>query len=103
MAQGGYVKANAPQLAMIGDNRHQGEVVAPEDKLKEMALEAVRMAGSSGGITKAELEQIINNAVQRIIVALYELGFNIDGEQLAKAEKVIKQGIDRRFNTAEIV
>ena len=103
LAQGGYVKANAPQLAMIGDNRHQGEVVAPEDKLKEMALEAVRMAGSSGGITKAELEQIINNAVQRIIVALYELGFNIDGEQLAKAEKVIKQGIDRRFNTAEIV
>lgn len=28
LAQGGYVKANTPQLAMIGDNRHQGEVVA---------------------------------------------------------------------------
>ena len=24
LATGGYVKANTPQLAMIGDNRHQG-------------------------------------------------------------------------------
>ena len=46
LAEGGYVKPNTPQLAMIGDNRHQGEVVAPEDKLKEMALEAVRAAGN---------------------------------------------------------
>lgn len=46
LAEGGYVKKNAPQLAMIGDNRHQGEVVAPEDKLREMAMEAVRAAGS---------------------------------------------------------
>ena len=37
LAQGGYVKANTPQLAMIGDNRHQGEVVAPEGKLQERA------------------------------------------------------------------
>lgn len=40
LAQGGYVKANTPQLALIGDNRHQGEVVAPENKLREMAAEA---------------------------------------------------------------
>lgn len=40
LAQGGYVKANTPQLAMIGDNRHQGEVVAPEDKLRELAENA---------------------------------------------------------------
>ena len=46
LAQGGYVKKNAPQLAMIGDNRHQGEVVAPEDKLREIAMEAVRAAGN---------------------------------------------------------
>lgn len=104
LAQGGYVKANTPQLAMIGDNRHQGEVVAPEDKLKEMALEAVKMAGGSGtGITKEELERMINNAVLHIVTALHELGFNIDGEQMAKAERMIKQGMDRRFNTAEIV
>lgn len=103
LAQGGYVKPNTPQLAMIGDNRHQGEVVAPEDKLKEMAMQAVKAAGNGIGITKDELERIINNAVLRIVAALYELGFNLDGEQLAKAEKIVKQGMDRRFNVAEVL
>lgn len=102
LAEGGFVKANTPQLAIIGDNRHQGEVVAPEDKLREMAMQAVREAGAGGGITKDDLERIINNAVLRIVSALYELGFNIDGELMAKAEKLVKQGLDRRYNTAEI-
>lgn len=43
LAQGGYVKANTPQLAMIGDNKHQGEVVAPEDKMLDMVLTALKM------------------------------------------------------------
>lgn len=43
LAQGGYVKANTPQLAVIGDNKHQGEVVAPEDKMLEMILTALKM------------------------------------------------------------
>ena len=33
LAEGGYVGPNTPQLAMIGDNRHSGEIIAPEDKL----------------------------------------------------------------------
>lgn len=48
LAQGGYVKANTPQLAMIGDNRHQGEVVSPEGKLVEMARMAAELAGGGG-------------------------------------------------------
>lgn len=103
LAQGGYAKPNTPQLAMIGDNRHQGEVVAPEDKLREMAVQAAQMAGTGNGITREELERIINNAVLRIVSALYELGFNLDGEQMAKAEKVVKQSMDRRFNTVSVV
>ena len=35
LANGGYVKANTPQLAMIGDNRHEGEIVTPESKITE--------------------------------------------------------------------
>lgn len=41
LAEGGYVKPNTPQLAMIGDNKHQGEIVAPEDKLRSITGEAV--------------------------------------------------------------
>ena len=42
LAEGGYVKPNAPQLAMIGDNRHEGEIVAPESKLNEAVSSNVR-------------------------------------------------------------
>ena len=76
LAQGGYVKPNTPQLAVIGDNRHQGEVVAPENKLKEMAMAAVQAAGS--GVSRDELESIINRAVMRIIAALADMGFYLD-------------------------
>lgn len=41
LANGGYVEANTPQLAMIGDNRHYGEIVAPEDKMQSMVDSAV--------------------------------------------------------------
>ena len=48
LAQGGYVKANTPQLAMIGDNRHQGEVVAPEDKLHSIMSEELSKFQGNG-------------------------------------------------------
>lgn len=101
LAQGAYVKPNTPQLAMIGDNLHQGEVVAPENKLREMAIEAVRAAGGSG-VTREDLETIINRAVMRIIAALSQMGFYLDGKKLAEAENAVKAEIDRRFNTVDI-
>ena len=48
LAEGGFVKANTPQLAMIGDNRHYGEIVAPENKLEELLNRAVSLASNSG-------------------------------------------------------
>lgn len=101
LAQGAYVKPNTPQLAMIGDNLHQGEVVAPENKLREMAIEAVRAAGGSG-VTREDLETIMNRAVMRIIAALSQMGFYLDGKKLAEAENAVKAEIDRRFNTVDI-
>ncbi len=101
LADGGFVKANTPQLAMIGDNRHQGEVVAPEYKLQAMVDEAVSRAGA-GGITKADLESIMNRAVMRLIAALSSMGFNIDGEQLATLQRMTQASIDRRYNTVAV-
>lgn len=103
LAQGGFVEKNTPQLAMIGDNRHQGEVVAPEDKLRQMAMEAVRAAAGSGGITKEELELIINNAVLRIVAALRSLAFFVDSEELAKAVMAGMESIDGRYNPVKFV
>lgn len=64
LAQGGYVKANTPQLAMIGDNRHYGEVVSPEDKLRAMAVEAGRLAAES---TSAAMVPVIERLCNAII------------------------------------
>lgn len=64
LAEGGFVKANTPQLAMIGDNKYQGEIVAPEDKLQEMANNAAKNGVSNSSIDRiiALLEMIANGA-----------------------------------------
>ena len=60
LAQGGYVKPNTPQLAMIGDNRHQGEVVAPEGKLLEMARAAAELSGGDSEKTEKLIQELID-------------------------------------------
>ena len=102
LAQGGFVRANTPQLAMIGDNRHYGEIVAPEDKLQAMVNEAVKMASGSG-LTKADLESIINSAVIRIVAALGKMGFFVDGEMLATALDNARQNRSYRLNPLEVI
>lgn len=101
LAQGGFVKANTPRLAMIGDNRHYGEVVAPENKLQAMVDNAVK-AASGSGITKAELQSMIDNATMRIIAALASMGFFVDGEELAKAVLKAIDRLDSRYNPVKI-
>ena len=101
LASGGYVKPNTPQLAMIGDNLHQGEVVAPEDKLKKMAIEAAVAAGGAG-VSRADLENIINRAVMRIVAALANMGFYLDSTQITNAQREAMAVMDIRNNTVEV-
>ena len=79
LAEGGFVKKNTPQLAMIGDNRHQGEVVAPESKLEAMAREA---AGSNNNQRVIELlEQIVQLLIQLLAK---DMDLYVDGEKLTR-------------------
>lgn len=66
LAQGGYVKANTPQLAMIGDNRHQGEVVAPEDKIMDLYKKANQEMGVGNNAKVIELLQKILNLLETL-------------------------------------
>lgn len=86
LAQGGYVKRNTPQLAMIGDNRHQGEVVAPEGKLDAMALKAAQLAAGSGN---AEIITLLKQII--ILIQNMDTGAYLDG-------KSIKDNIVKRIN-----
>jgi hypothetical protein len=59
LAQGGYVGPNQPQLALIGDNRREGEIVSPESKIRENVRAAVlETLGEMGGIAQAIALQI---------------------------------------------
>lgn len=84
LAEGGYVGANQPQLAMIGDNKRHGEIVAPENKMYEVTYKAMQDAlrdildnlpaqgGDSGGdiiipvyISSTKLDEFIVTAQDR--------------------------------------
>lgn len=94
LAEGGYVKANTPQLAMIGDNRHQGEIVAPEDKLEEIYRKVLKEQGIGNNNKVVELLNII-------IELLRNLGFDfnlyIDSYELNKRLEKVKN--KRNFAT----
>jgi len=80
LAQGGYVKANTPQLAVIGDNKREGEIVAPESKLQAMA-------------NQASNNQQVVLLLQALLTAVNNLNLDVqlDGES-------IKQNTVRRIN-----
>ena len=83
LAQGGYVKANTPQLAMIGDNRHQGEVVAPEDKLHSiMAEELSRFQGTGNN---SEIVSLLKDILKYLRNSGGDTVLNIDNVELARA------------------
>ena len=47
LAQGGWFKANNPTLAVVGDNKHEPEITAPESKIYDQTRKAVEDAGGT--------------------------------------------------------
>ena len=87
LAQGGYVKANTPQLAMIGDNRHQGEIVAPENKLEDIYRKVLKEQGAGNDDKMIEL---LEKIIQILINLSLEFNLYIDGDELNKKLEKIK-------------
>lgn len=94
LAQGGYVKANTPQLAMIGDNRHQGEVVAPEDKLMSLYKKANQEMGLGNNDKVIEL---LEKIIQILVNLSFDFNLYIDSYELNKRLEKIKS--KNRFAT----
>lgn len=87
LAEGGYVKANTPQLAMIGDNRHQGEVVAPEDKIMSLYKKANQEMGLDNNQKVIEL---LEKIIQILINLSFDFNLYIDSYELNKRLEKIK-------------
>lgn len=84
LATGGYVKANTPQLAVIGDNRREGEIVAPESKIAEAVAKAMQMVlsrlGGAGGSGQPQGEMVLQANIW--------LGNELLAKKLANLQKV---------------
>lgn len=98
LAQGGYVAKNTPQLAMIGDNRHEGEVTAPESKMQEMAKQAAELAGNAGNAEIISLLRQLLTVVSNLDTTVY-----LDGKEITK--NVVKRVNDKTkaTGTCEII
>ncbi|HFI0420643.1 TPA: hypothetical protein ACGOW9_001856 [Streptococcus suis] len=93
LAQGGFVKANTPQIAMIGDNKHYGEIVAPENKMLEMARKAAELTKEGGG--SAEVIALLAQLLQ----AVRALDLTIDGDRITK--KIVSKINEIAMKTGE--
>ena len=86
LAQGGFVARNTPRLAVIGDNRREGEIVSPESKLQAMADRAASQGGSA-----AQLLPVLN-AILAAIQA-QDTGVYLDGQEITRR---VVTGINRQ-------
>lgn len=91
---GGYVKANTPQLAMIGDNMHQGEIVAPEDKMYQISAQAMKDVMQQ---FMSALAAMLNSSQGREVT----LVFKVTGE-MAPFVRLLKAELDKEANRAGV-
>lgn len=82
LAQGGYVGPNMPQLAVIGDNKREGEIVSPESKIRENTT--IALTEFFSGQFLQQLGSAIAGAIKNVSTGNVEVKNYIDGEQLAE-------------------
>ena len=72
LATGGYLKANNPTLAVVGDNKREGEIITPESKIREqvkLAMQEIGAAVNNGTQTvKLQIELLIKYPDGRTVI-----------------------------------
>lgn len=76
LAEGGFVKANQPQPVIVGDNRTQGEIIAPEGKILSLVLEALETF--FGKLVASGYTSNNNNDTGDIVIPIYLDGTLLD-------------------------
>ena len=99
LAQGGYVEANTPRLAMIGDNKRYGEIVTPENKMYEVMMNALRTYGAKN--MNNQDVQVLVSILYEILEAIKNLKLVVDGDSLNDDKR--KRDIERALRTGELI
>lgn len=92
LKDGGYLPADNPRLAIVGDNKREGEIVSPESKIREQ----VELALSRAGGVINDIQQLFSIIKQAIKEALTESSFGgdwhitvVDDSGNVRAEEII--------------
>lgn len=99
LANGGYVKANSPQLTMIGDNKTQGEIVSPEGKMYDIMISALKSYGQQNA-NKEDIKVLVNILLE-ILEAIKNLRLVIDGDSLNN--DINKRDVERGLRTGNLI
>ena len=68
LAEGGWFDANNPQLAIVGDNKREPEIVAPESKIEDAVVRGLARSGNNVANNKLELEILVKYEDGRRII-----------------------------------
>lgn len=98
LANGGYFQANSPQLAVIGDNKTQGEIVSPENKMYEVMMNALKSYG--GNLNQSDMSVILD-AIYQVIEAIKGLRLVVDGDALNNDKNMRDQ--ERALRTGRLI
>lgn len=99
LAEGGYVQANTPQLAMIGDNKRYGEIVSPENKMFEVMMSALKTYGNNNA-SREDIEVLVS-ILYEILEAIKGLRLIVDGDSLNDDQN--KRDIERALRTGKVI
>ncbi len=99
LAQGGYVKANTPRLAMIGDNKRHGEIVSPENKMYEVMMDALKAYGQQQN--GSQDMQVVVSIMYEIIDAIKQIRLVVDGDSLNEDNN--HRDIERSLRTGKLI
>lgn len=94
LANGGFVEANTPQLAVIGDNRHQGEFVAPEDKLQAAVTSAMMAMMPQMAMAMANAVSRANNGAGGDITIHNHI--DLDGDAIYDNQEKVRRRREKR-------
>lgn len=92
---GAFVKANTPQVAVIGDNKTQGEYVLPEDKLANFGNTLLKDFKAQEGTSqdRSDVIQVILNFEGDLAQLARILKPALDSESKRKGVQLITGGV----------
>ncbi len=101
LAQGGFVRPNKPQAVVIGDNKHEGEIVSPISKMRDTVLNALQMFAAATK-PKASTELLSTVTSNRSVVQNVNIQNTFNGDKAVQQKAATAMDKSAQDVTAEL-